>query len=330
MQRIGIIGGGAWGAALALVAARAGRTVALWARDPAAARAIAERGESAYLPGVRMERPVAASTDLAATVGASDALLLAVPAQPLATVLAAVAERDVRPRPLVLCAKGIEAGTGSLLSEVVARALPGWPIAVLSGPTFAAEVARGLPTAVTLACADPELGARLAAAIGSAAFRPYLATDLIGAEVGGAVKNVLAIAAGIAEGRRLGANARAALVTRGLAEIVRLAVALGGRPETLAGLAGVGDVMLTCSSVQSRNFAFGLAVGEGRSPAEALALSRGVVEGVATASAVAALARRQDVEMPIAAAVDGILNRAVGVDAAIRALLERPLRAEPT
>jgi len=230
--------------------------------------------------------------------------------------------------PVVICAKGIEIKTGALLTEVVAEVLPQAPRAVLSGPTFAAEVARGLPTAVTLACADAALGARLVAALGSRALRPYLADDPVGAEIGGAVKNVLAIACGIVIGRGLGENARAAIVTRGLAEMMRLAEAKGGRAATLMGLSGLGDLTLTCTSAQSRNFSLGLALGGGQSLAAVQAGRRSVAEGVSSAPATVALAARLGIEMPIAAAVDAILHRAAAIDAVIEGLLSRPFRSE--
>jgi glycerol-3-phosphate dehydrogenase (NAD(P)+) len=230
--------------------------------------------------------------------------------------------------PVVICAKGIEEGSGALMSEVVAATLPEAPQAVLSGPTFAAEVARGLPTAVTLATPDEALGRRLIAALGTRSFRPYLSDDLLGAEIGGAVKNVLAIACGIVMGRRLGDNARAALITRGLAELVRLALARGGRAETLMGLCGLGDLTLTCSSLQSRNHSLGVALGEGRPLAEIVAGRRSIAEGVASAAATAALARRLGVDMPIVAAVDAILHHGAAIDAVIEGLLARPFKTE--
>jgi glycerol-3-phosphate dehydrogenase (NAD(P)+) len=228
----------------------------------------------------------------------------------------------------VLCAKGIETGSGALISEIAAAALPQSPLAALSGPTFAGEVARGLPTAVTLATGDAELGGRLIAALGTRSFRPYLAPDIVGAEIGGAVKNVLAIACGIVAGRRLGDNARAALITRGLAEMMRLAVAKGGRAETLMGLSGLGDLTLTCTGLQSRNHSLGVALGEGKSLAAVLEGRRSIAEGVASAGAVSALAQRLGVEMPIVAAVDAILNQGAAIDETIAALLGRPFRSE--
>ena len=328
MQRIGIVGAGAWGTALACVARRAGRDVTIWAREPEVAAEINAAHENPiYLPGVTLD-PGVRATDRLGEVAAADALFLATPAQHLRAVAGELARHLPPDRPVVICAKGIEQGTGALMTEVVAAVLPGRPAAVLSGPTFAAEVARGLPTAVTLAASDAALGRRLAAAIGGARFRPYLSDDPIGAEIGGAVKNVLAVACGIVVGRRLGDNARAALVTRGLAEMIRLAVARGGRAETLMGLSGLGDLTLTCNGIQSRNLSVGIALGEGRRLAELLAERRSVAEGVFSAAAVVALAGRLGVDMPIAAAVDAILNRGADIDETIAGLLARPFRDE--
>lgn len=229
---------------------------------------------------------------------------------------------------LILCAKGIELETGKMMSEILGETCPQARIAVLSGPTFAGEVAAGKPTAVTLACAEAGLGAALASTIGSAALRPYLSDDIVGAQIGGAVKNVIAIACGIVEGRGLGDNARAALMTRGLAEMMRLGVALGGRRETLMGLSGLGDLALTCNSPQSRNMSLGMALGKGRSLTHALADRPAVVEGVASAAAVRSLARRLHVEMPIVTAIDGILHHGAGITQTIAALLERPFKSE--
>jgi glycerol-3-phosphate dehydrogenase (NAD(P)+) len=323
-----VVGAGAWGTALAIAARRAGATVLLWARRPALAAALQrERRNAAYLPGIALDPAIAVSADPAELRGAA-ILLLAVPAQHLRATLAALASDLPPAAPLVLCAKGIERGTLLLPGEVVEAVLPGRRWAVLSGPTFAAEVARGLPTAITLAAADPELAADLAAAIGSATFRPYAAADPTGAMLGGALKNVLAIACGIVMGRGLGDNARAALTARGLAELMRLGRAKGADPATLMGLAGLGDLVLTCTSRQSRNLSLGIALGEGAGLAEALAGARGVVEGAATAGAAVALAARLGVELPIAQAVDTVLNGGAAIDATIAALLARPFRAE--
>lgn len=328
MQRIGIIGGGAWGTALAVTASRAGRAVTLWAHEAEVVAAINDRHEnSVFLPGVSLDPAIEAVADVA-SAASSDAVLLVVPAQHLREVASALGPA-LRPGiPVVLCSKGIEAKTGALMSEIAAAVLPSAPLAVLSGPTFAGEVARGLPTAVTLAAADAAVGQRLIAALGTRSFRPYLAPDVIGAEIGGAVKNVLAIACGIVVGRRFGDNARAALITRGLAEMVRLAVAKGGRAETLMGLSGLGDLTLTCTGLQSRNHSLGVALGEGRSLPEILGQRRSIAEGVDSAAAVAGLASRLAVEMPIVAAVDAILHRGADITETIEGLLARPFRSE--
>ncbi len=328
MDSIGIVGAGAWGTALAATARRAGRKVSLWARESELAQAInATRRNTLYLPDVELAEGIRATTDLA-EVAAADALLLVTPAQHLRAACRSLAPLWRAGVPAVICAKGIEQTTGAMMTEVVEAELPAAAIAVLSGPTFAIEVARGLPTAVTLACADAALGQALVEAIGTTSFRPYLADDLVGAEIGGAVKNVLAIACGIVEGRGLGDNARAALITRGLAELTRLAVAKGGRPETLMGLSGLGDLILTASSPQSRNYSLGLALGEGRSLSDILSQRRAVTEGVWSAGAVVEMAASLGAEMPICQAVDAVINKGAALDEAIRALLSRPFRAE--
>jgi glycerol-3-phosphate dehydrogenase (NAD(P)+) len=309
---------------------RAGRDVVLWARTPEVAQVMDESHQNPlYLPGVRLDPMIRATADLA-EAAACDAVLLVTPAQHLRAVAARLAPHLAPGTPVVICAKGIEDASGLLMTEVVAATLPDRPMAVLSGPTFAAEVVRGLPTAVTLACTDAALGRRLVAAIGTATFRPYLSDDPVGAEIGGAVKNVLAIACGICVGRRLGDNARAALMTRGLAEIMRLGLARGGQPATLMGLSGLGDLTLTCNGPQSRNMSLGIALGEGRKLAEIMAERRSVAEGVFSAAAVVALAARHGVEMPISAAIDAIVNRGADIDRAIAGLLERPFIQERT
>lgn len=328
IRSAGVLGAGAWGVALAQVCARAGLRVTLWAHEPDVASAMAvERENRAFLPGVRLEDAVAPTADLADLAGA-DMVLAVAPAQHLRGVLAAFAPHARAGLPVVLCAKGVEQGSHLLMTQVLAQVLPQAAPAVLSGPSFAAEVARGLPTAVTLACPDAKLGEALARALAAPGFRPYLADDMTGAEAGGAVKNVLAIACGVVEGRGLGRSAHAALITRGFAEMTRLGVALGGRAETLAGLCGLGDLVLTCSSPQSRNMSVGLALGQGETLAAALAGKRTVAEGVASAPAVRLLARRLGVEMPICEAVASILAGEVEVEAAVAALLSRPLRGE--
>jgi glycerol-3-phosphate dehydrogenase (NAD(P)+) len=328
VQRIGIIGGGAWGTALAVTARRAGRDVILWARETDVVAAINEHHENPlFLPGIAIDPAIAATGELAAAASAN-AVLLAVPAQHLREIAGLLAP-FLRPgAAVVICAKGVEEKTGALMSEAAAAVMPGAKLAILSGPTFAGEVARGLPTAVTLATADQALGRAVIAALGTRSFRPYLSDDMVGAEIGGAVKNVLAIACGIVAGRRLGDNARAALITRGLAEMVRLARVKGGRPETLMGLSGLGDLTLTCTGLQSRNHSLGFALGEGKSLAAILGTRRSIAEGVSSAAAVGALARRLGVDMPIVAAVDAILHRAADIDETIAGLLARPFRAE--
>jgi glycerol-3-phosphate dehydrogenase (NAD(P)+) len=326
--RLAVIGAGAWGTALSLVARRAGSEVVLWARDRDLAREIGSLRENRpYLPGIAVPEAVRVVHDLAETADC-DAFLLAVPAQGLRAVARGLAPVAGRDRAIVICAKGIEQASLALMSEVVAETLPGRPIAVLSGPTFAREVAEEKPTAVTLATGDPDLGRSLAAALGSRRFRPYLSDDPLGAQLGGAVKNVIAIACGIVAGRDLGDNARAALIARGLAEVVRLGQAVGGRAETLMGLSGLGDLTLTCTAMQSRNYSLGVALGRGESLAEVLGARRSVAEGVHSASAVTGLAERFQVEMPICRAVDDVVNRDVTIDRAVDDLLRRPFKDE--
>ncbi len=329
IARIGVLGAGAWGTALALTACRAGREAVVWARRPALAEAITRDHENNHaLAGIALPPALTATTTLAAALSA-DAVLICVPAQAVRSVLAAAARDWPALTPAVICAKGIEQGSGARMSEVVRQILgPTAPLAVLSGPSFAAEVAHELPTAVTLACADADVRRDLPAAIGTPRFRIYSTDDVIGAELGGAVKNVLAIACGIVAGRGLGDNARAALITRGLAEMARLAVAVGAKPATLTGLSGLGDLVLTCSALQSRNFSLGVALGEGARLADALTRRQGVTEGVFTAAAVVALAERHRISMPIASAVDAVLNRGADLDATIASLLARPFRDE--
>ena len=329
MKRLAIIGGGAWGTGLAAEAARAGAAVTLWARDPDVVAAInRDHQNPPFLPGIQLDPRIAATGDAAVALTGADAALIVVPAQFLRGVLAQLAPLLPAGLPLLLCAKGIETGSGKTMTEVAGDIAPAAPLAVLSGPSFAAEVARGLPTAVTIASRDATLAQAFVAALGSARFRPYSSHDPIGAEIGGAVKNVLAIACGIVEGKGLGDNARAALITRGLAEMVRLGIAKGAAAETFRGLSGLGDLVLTCTAVQSRNYALGAALGRGLRREEALAGRRAVVEGVASAAAVAGLAARLGVEMPVTAAVDGVLHRGIAIDMMIDSLLSRPPRAE--
>ena len=321
---IAVIGAGAWGTALALTCARAGRTVTLWEHDAANAENLTKKRESLFLPGVRIPGEIAIASDLAAAARAS-AILLVVPAQAVRSAAQKLAPLVASGTPVIVCAKGIERGSQQFMTDVLAACAPIIVPAILSGPSFAIDVARGLPTAVTLAANDATLAKDLVHAIGSANFRPYHATDVRGVEIGGAAKNVLAIAAGIVAGRGLGASASAALVTRGFAELARFGRAYGARPETLMGLSGLGDLLLTCSSPQSRNFSFGMALGRGQRPNE---IHGGLAEGVFTAPVLLDMAREKNVDMPISEAVAAVLSEQMSVDEAIESLLTRPLRAE--
>ncbi len=325
LPAIGVIGAGAWGTALAQMLASDGREVVLWAYEPEVVEAInAEHRNPLYLPSATLAPTIRATGDFAELAGL-DTVLVVTPAQVLGRVLQGLARP---PRDLVLCSKGIEAGTGRLMNDVAREASPGSAIAVLSGPTFAHEVASGLPTAVTLACEGGRAQwERLAPAIARPAFRPYYSDDVTGAEIGGAVKNVLAIACGVVEGLALGQNARAALIARGYAEMLRFGEALGAEVETLSGLCGLGDLVLTCSSMSSRNFSLGKALGEGAQAAALMADRRTVAEGAHTAPVLAALAEARGIAMPIVAAVDAILKGAEA-RAVVAQLLARPLRAE--
>jgi glycerol-3-phosphate dehydrogenase (NAD(P)+) len=325
-DRIAVVGAGAWGTALANVIARAGRTVTLLARDAAAAGATAATRESPRLPGVPIDQRVAI-TALTECRPEGDAILIVVPAQALRGVVAALAGMIPAGTPVVTCAKGIERTTRRFMTEIIAECLPQAAPAILSGPSFAVDVARGLPTAVTLAAADEEVARMLSRSLGSATFRPYHSTDVRGVEIGGAAKNVLAIAAGIVNGRKLGASAAAALTTRGFAELMRFGTAYGAQPETLTGLSGLGDLILTCASPQSRNFSLGVALGQG-CDLDAAQHSGHLAEGAFTASVLVDMARARSVEMPIASAVAAVLDGALTIDAAIEALLTRPLRSE--
>jgi glycerol-3-phosphate dehydrogenase (NAD(P)+) len=324
-NHIVVLGAGSWGTALANVTARAGRRVTLWARDTKTAAAIARTRESPRLAGIKLAASVEVTADIAAASDA-DMALLAVPAQALRE--AALLLEPVLPSgtPVVTCSKGIERGSHKFMTEVIAECVQTALPAILSGPSFASDVARGLPTAVTLAARDLDLAERLAQAIGSATFRLYHSSDVRGVEIGGAAKNVLAIAAGIVAGRGLGASAAAALTTRGFAELFRFGRAFGARPETLTGLSGLGDLALTCSTAQSRNYSFGVALGMGEKPQEA-AHGR-LAEGASTAQALVELARARQIEMPIAFAISSVLDGSMSIDAAIESLLTRPFREE--
>lgn len=325
---IGIIGAGAWGTALAQSVNRAGCGAVLWSFEPDVAETINKTHENnAYLPGIKLDAGIRA-TAILEEAAATDTIFLAIPAQFLRNVASKLSSTLARDIPVVVCAKGIEQNSAALMSEIVGDVLPGRPIAVFSGPTFAAEVAVGLPTAVTLATHDPNIGNELIEAIGTQTLRPYLSEDVIGAEIGGAVKNVLAIACGVTEGRGLGYNARAALITRGLAEMTRLCIAKGGKAETMMGLSGLGDLTLTCSSSQSRNYSLGEAIGKGEALGEVLASRNSVAEGVTSAAAVSTLAKRLGIEMPITESVAGIVNGTLTVDDAVKGLLARPFQSE--
>jgi glycerol-3-phosphate dehydrogenase (NAD(P)+) len=325
IDRISVLGGGAWGTALAQTAARAGRRVTLWEFDAGNAQHLAESRESRFLPGVRLDDGIKITRALGEAARA-DAILLAVPAQAMRSVVKSLAQTMPASTPVIACAKGIEHGTHKFMTEIIAECAPSAVPAILSGPSFAADVARGLPTAVTIAVADPEVAQALAHSMNSGTFRPYHATDVRGVELGGATKNVLAIASGIVNGRELGASASAALTTRGFAELVRFGKAFGARTETMMGLSGLGDLILTCSTPQSRNFSFGVALGKGEKPGEA---SHGkLAEGVFTAPVLLEMAREKNVDMPIAAAVAALLAEEMSVDEAIESLLTRPLKSE--
>jgi glycerol-3-phosphate dehydrogenase (NAD(P)+) len=320
-RSVAVIGAGAWGTALAGVAARAGREVVLCARDADGAKKIATSRANSKLPGVTLDAAIAVTGDIAQAASA-DIILIATPAQHLREAVTSLAPHLAKSKPLIACAKGIERGTHQFMTEVIAATAPDATPAMLSGPGFAEDVARGLPTAVTLAARDEPLAAALVQALGSATFRPYHTTDITGVEIGGAAKNVLAIAAGITVGRKLGASALAALTTRGFSELVRLGHACGARAETMVGLSGLGDVILSCSNPQSRNFALGIALGRGEPPSGKLA------EGEFTAPVLVELARSKNVDMPVSSAVAAILSGATTIDAAIEGLLTRPFKAE--
>lgn len=325
IRKLGVIGGGAWGTALAQVAADDGEETLLWAREEEVVEAVNARSEnSLFLPGVPLSPAIRATSDLAA-LDVCDALLVVTPAQHMRSVLRALAKGG---RPLILCSKGMEEASMKLMHDVAREEQPDAAIAVLSGPTFAHEVAARLPAAVTLAIEEQAAGEALRARIARPWFRPYLTDDVVGAEIGGAVKNVLAIACGVVEGRRLGQNARSALISRGFAEMTRFGTARGARLETLAGLAGLGDLVLTCSSASSRNFSLGKGLGEGRTAAELLADRQTVAEGAHTAPVLERAAAEAGVDMPIVGAVCALLSGSASVDEVVERLLARPLRSE--
>jgi len=324
LNHIAVLGGGAWGTALALTCGRAGRNVTLWEHDAGNAERLKIKRESAFLPGIALDERIAVAGDLAEAARAQ-AILMVVPAQAVRAVTRALAPLLAPDTPVIVCAKGIERGTKKFMTEIIAECAPNARPAILSGPSFAADVARGLPTAVTLAAADDTLAGELARAVGSATFRPYHSSDIRGVEIGGAAKNVLAIAAGIVTGRELGASALAALTTRGFAELVRFGRAYGAKPETMMGLSGLGDLLLTCSTPQSRNFTFGIKLGRGEPPDS---IHAGLAEGVFTAPVLLEMARERAVDMPISTAVAALLSGKMTVETAIGSLLTRPFKAE--
>ncbi len=327
-QKIGIAGGGAWGTALAQAVIQSGRDVLLWAFEAETVRDINDAHVNrTYLPGIPLDPSLRATGELAG-IAACDAILMVAPAQHTRAIAGELAGVLPEGRPVVMCSKGIEQTTRKLMSQVMAETLPQAVPAVLSGPSFAAEVAKGLPAALTLACEREEMGEALSLALGHATFRLYWSGDLIGAQIGGAIKNVLAIAAGIVVGKKLGKNAQAAITTRGFAEMVRFGRALGGRTETLTGLSGLGDLILTCGSPQSRNMSLGVALGEGKTLEQVLGARKSVSEGVYTASAVVEIAQSSGLDLPICEAVHSVVSGEATVDAAIEELLARPLRAE--
>ncbi|MBN8520856.1 MAG: NAD(P)-dependent glycerol-3-phosphate dehydrogenase [Alphaproteobacteria bacterium] len=327
-QKIGVIGAGAWGCALAQTLASAGKDVILWAREPEVVTSINDRHENRlFLPGVTLHQNIRATASLS-DAAQGDILLIVTPAQHIRTTLEGLKHDLSSGKPFVICAKGMEIQSGLLLSQVAKEILPDQVPAVLTGPTFASEIARGLPCAVTVGIADKDIGQQIVEGIKSKTLRPYLNDDVIGAQVGGAVKNVIAIAAGVIQGRGMGESARAALVTRGLAEMSRLASAMGGKKETLMGMCGVGDMILTCSSMQSRNFSLGMALGQGQRADEILKTRSSVTEGVHTAKALKVLAKNNAVDMPISFAVDACLSEGADISTVIEAMMDRPLRAE--
>lgn len=328
MKSIGVIGAGAWGTALAQAQANAGRKVTLWAREPEIVAAINQQHENTtFLPGVELDTGIKATESLT-EAAQSDIILVVTPAQHVRSTLQSLKGDVADGKTFVICAKGIEINTGSLMSQVAADILPKTSMAIMTGPTFAAEIARGLPGGLTIACADKETGMDLIESLSSRTFRTYLTDDVLGAQIGGAVKNVIAIAAGVIYGRGMGESARAALVTRGLAEMARLASAMGAKKETLMGMCGMGDLILTCSSMQSRNFSLGAEMGQGKSIDEILGARKSVTEGVTTAKALIVMAKNHAVDMPISAAVNACLSEGASIEETIERMLDRPLKME--
>jgi glycerol-3-phosphate dehydrogenase (NAD(P)+) len=328
-QKAAVIGAGAWGTALAAMLARGGWDVTLWAREAEVASAINTAHENTqFLKGVALPHSLKASGDIALCLDGAELVLMVAPAQHTRAISAQMAPHLADGTQLFLCSKGVERKTAAFMTDVIREALPHGKPGVISGPTFAHEVAKGLPGAVTLACADIAEAEAWCGRIGQPHFRPYASDDLIGAEVGGAIKNIIAIACGIVDGRNLGENARAAVITRGMAEMLRFGEAHGARADTLMGLCGLGDLILTCSSRQSRNMSLGVALGEGQSAKEVMASRNTVAEGALSASVVARWARANGVAMPIVNAVDNMVNDGLSVDEAIETLLNRPFTVE--
>ena len=327
MNKIGVIGAGAWGTALAQSLANSGRDVLMWARENDVVESINSKHENTmYLKDVRLNEMIKATHNMD-DISHCDLFLISTPAQHVRSTLETMKDA-LADKPFVICAKGIEIQTGDLMSEVAEQVIPNAKIGVLSGPTFASEISRGLPCAVTLAMRDKVLGEKVVESMGSRTLRTYLTNDVIGTQVGGAVKNVIAIASGVVTGRKMGESARCALITRGLTEMGRLSSALGAKKETLMGMCGVGDLMLTCSSMQSRNFSLGFALGEGKTLEEILGERIAVTEGVHTAKALRVMAQNNAVDMPISQAVNDFLNEGAAIDKIIEKLLDRPLRRE--
>ena len=329
MEKIAVMCAGSWGTAIAQVAANAEKNVMLWARESSVVDSInADNENTEYLPGISLNPAIRATASQEEALKGAEAVFMVAPAQHTRSVLEQMKPYLPEAVPIVLCAKGIEVATGLLMSQVATEIFPDSPYLVLSGPTFAGEVAKGLPAAATLATHHSEIGKQVAEAIRNKSFRPYVTSDPLGAEIGGAVKNVIAVACGIVYGRKLGENARAAIMTRGMAEIKRMGMALGAKPETFLGLSGMGDLTLTCNSLQSRNFSLGVMCGEGQSLNEILTKSRQVIEGVATANSVLDFAKKNAVDMPICQAVNDTLHNGVSVDETVEALMSRPLTQE--
>lgn len=327
-EKISVIGGGAWGTALAALATKAGHDCLLWARESDVVTSINQTHENkAFLPGISLPVGLKATGSMA-DVARADVILMVVPAQFVRAVSLELKSCPGKKIPIILCAKGIEQSSGKLMSEVMDEVMPENPLVVLSGPTFAREVAQGLPSAVTIASKNQQIARNVADTLGQPTFRPYLSRDVIGAEVGGAVKNVLAVACGIVAGLKLGEDARAALITRGFAEMLRFGQALGARRDTMTGLCGLGDLILTCSSSQSRNMSLGMALGQGMSVRDIMADRKTVAEGYHTASILSRIAARKNIEMPIAGAVDQILHHGGNVTEIVQDLMRRPYVSE--